>query len=184
MVRSRVFGIVVMGFLVSGCVFANRQSSFDLQVSQLELQVQALQTRVDRLSTARGMAGSGASSSLVEEADSGAETFSSTDEESSSTRARSGGMGGFQARGAGTKLVRGAANVVTGWVEIPKRIYETSQRSGSFAGFTWGLVRGLGRGFVRTVGGAYEVITFPFPAPPRYRPIIQPEYVFLPDASS
>ena len=159
MVRSRVFGIVVMGFLMSGCVLANRQSSFDLQVSQLELQVQSLQTRVDDLSTARGMAGSSASSS---------------------TESRSGKVG-FHARGAGTKLVRGAANLVTGWVEIPKRMHETSQRSGAFAGFTWGLVRGLGRGFIRTLGGAYEVITFPFPAPPHYQPIIQPEYVFLPD---
>ena len=182
MVRSRVLGIVVMGFLMSGCVFANRQSSFDLQVSQLELQVQSLQTRVDRLSTARGMAGSGASSLTSEATDSSATHFSSTDEETSSTESRSGKVG-FHARGAGTKLVRGAANLVTGWVEIPKRMHETSQRSGAFAGFTWGLVRGLGRGFVRTAGGAYEVITFPFPAPPHYRSVIQPEYVFLPDAS-
>ena len=183
MVRARLCGIAAMALLVSGCVFANRPTPFDLQVSQLELQVQSLQTRVDRLSTARGMAGSGASLSTYEATDSSATDFSSTDKETSSMESRSGKVG-FQARGAGTKLVRGAANVVTGWVEIPKRIYETSQRSDPFAGFTWGLVRGLGRGFVRTAGGAYEVITFPFPAPPHYRPIIQPEYVFLPDASS
>ena len=77
-----------------------------------------------------------------------------------------------------TKLTRGAVNLVTGWVEIPKRIQETSQTSGAAAGFTWGLLRGLGYGFIRTAAGAYEIVTFPFPAPPNYQPVIQPEYVF------
>ena len=77
------------------------------------------------------------------------------------------------------KLTRGFVNIVTGWVEIPKRIYETSQTSGAAAGFTWGLLRGIGHGFVRTAAGFYEFFTFPFPAPPNYEPVIQPEYVFL-----
>jgi putative exosortase-associated protein (TIGR04073 family) len=77
-----------------------------------------------------------------------------------------------------TKLARGAINAATGWVEIPKRIHETSQASGPTAGFTWGLLRGLGYGFVRTAAGFYELFTFPFPAPPGYEPVIQPEYVF------
>ena len=77
-----------------------------------------------------------------------------------------------------TKLTRGAVNVLTGWVEIPKRIQETSQDAGPFAGFTWGLLRGVGYGFIRTAAGGYEVLTFPFPAPPDYEPVIQPEYVF------
>lgn len=77
-----------------------------------------------------------------------------------------------------TKLTRGAVNVLTGWVEIPKRIQETSQDAGAFAGFTWGLLRGIGHGFIRTTAGGYEVLTFPFPAPPDYEPVIQPEYIF------
>ena len=77
-----------------------------------------------------------------------------------------------------TKGARGAVNIATGWVEIPKRIQETSQASGAFAGFTWGLLRGIGIGFVRTAGGVYELFTFPFPAPSGYESIIQPEYVF------
>ncbi|MBI4343072.1 MAG: exosortase system-associated protein, TIGR04073 family [Candidatus Omnitrophica bacterium] len=77
-----------------------------------------------------------------------------------------------------TKLGRGAVNLATGWVEIPKRIQETSVESGTAAGWTWGLLRGLGYGFIRTVAGAYEIVTFPFPAPPHYEPVIQPEYVF------
>ena len=76
------------------------------------------------------------------------------------------------------KLARGAVNLLTGWVEIPKRVHETSQQEGAIAGFTWGLVRGLGYGFIRTAAGAYELVTFPFPAPPAYAPVIRPEYVF------
>ena len=77
-----------------------------------------------------------------------------------------------------TKLTRGFVNVITGWVELPKRIQETTQASGAAAGFTWGLLRGIGHGFIRTAAGAYEFFTFPFPAPPGYEPVIQPEYVF------
>ena len=86
-----------------------------------------------------------------------------------------------------SKLLRGVTNVVTGWVEVPKRIHETTERSGAGAGFTYGFVRGLGYGFVRTAAGAYETVTFPFPAPPDFRPVMQPAYVFLcdtPTASS
>jgi putative exosortase-associated protein (TIGR04073 family) len=79
--------------------------------------------------------------------------------------------------------MRGAVNLSTGWVEIPKRIHETSQSNGAFAGFTWGLLRGFGYGFIRTAAGGYELLTFPFPAPPGYTPVIQPEYVFT-DPSS
>ncbi|MBI4340825.1 MAG: exosortase system-associated protein, TIGR04073 family [Candidatus Omnitrophica bacterium] len=82
-----------------------------------------------------------------------------------------------------TKLTRGATNTVTGWVEIPKRIQETTQASGALAGFTWGLMRGFGYGFVRTAAGLYEVFTFPFPAPSGYTSVIQPEYVFTAEPS-
>ena len=76
------------------------------------------------------------------------------------------------------KGIRGAVNTVTGWVEIPKRIHETTQLDGAAAGFTWGLLRGLGYGIVRTAAGLYEIISFPFPAPPDYAPVMEPEYVF------
>ena len=76
------------------------------------------------------------------------------------------------------KLVRGVVNTVTGWVEIPKRVDQTSLTSGPGAGFTFGLLRGFGHGLVRTAAGVYEIVTFPVPAPPNYEPVIQPEYVF------
>jgi putative exosortase-associated protein (TIGR04073 family) len=82
------------------------------------------------------------------------------------------------------KLTRGAVNLITGWVEIPKRVHETSQTSGAWAGFTWGLLRGIGHGFIRTAAGAYELVTFPFPAPPGYESVISPEYVFSEDGPS
>ena len=90
----------------------------------------------------------------------------------------------MEAGKAFTKLTRGFVNIITGWVEIPKRIQETSQQSGAAAGFTWGLLRGFGHGFIRTAAGFYEFFTFPFPAPPGYEPVIQPEYVFSGEASS
>ncbi len=90
----------------------------------------------------------------------------------------------MEAGKAFTKLTRGAVNVVTGWVEIPKRIHETTESSGAAAGFTWGLLRGLGHGFIRTAAGFYEVFTFPFPAPPGYESVIQPEYVFTAESDT
>lgn len=90
------------------------------------------------------------------------------------------------AEGSGThtafnKLTRGLINVITGWVEIPKKLQETTENSGAATGFTWGLMRGLGHSFIRTAAGVYEVVTFPFPAPPDYAPVIRPEYVFSDD---
>ena len=82
------------------------------------------------------------------------------------------------------KLARGATNLLTGWVEIPKRIHETWNTSGAFAGFTWGLLRGIGHGFVRTAAGGYELVTFPVPGSTNYGPVLQPEYVFSEPASS
>jgi len=89
----------------------------------------------------------------------------------------------MEAGGAFVKLTRGFVNVVTGWVEIPKRIHETTQLSGPAAGFTWGLLRGFGHGFIRTAAGFYEFFTFPFPAPPGYTSVIQPEYVFTSESA-
>ena len=90
----------------------------------------------------------------------------------------------MEAGKAFTKLTRGFVNIITGWVEVPKRIQETTQASGAAAGFTWGLLRGIGHGFIRTAAGAYEFFTFPFPAPPGYEPVIQPEYVFTDGTAS
>ncbi|MFH1406998.1 MAG: exosortase system-associated protein, TIGR04073 family [Candidatus Omnitrophota bacterium] len=82
------------------------------------------------------------------------------------------------AQDAGRKLLRGIGNVATGWLEIPNQIYKESVASNVLVGLTWGTVKGAGWTVVRTVTGAYEIVTFPFPIPSGYEPIVQPEYVF------
>lgn len=77
-----------------------------------------------------------------------------------------------------TKLGRGVANTLTGWVELPKNIYQTSVEDNAFAGMTLGLAKGAGMTIVRTGAGIYEIATFPFPLPEEYKPILEPEYVF------
>ena len=77
-----------------------------------------------------------------------------------------------------TKLGRGVANTLTGWVELPKNIYKTSVDENAFAGMTLGLAKGAGMTIVRTGAGIYEIATFPFPLPENYKPILEPEYVF------
>ena len=79
----------------------------------------------------------------------------------------------------GDKLVRGLANVFTGFVEIPRNIYNTtSEEQSLLTGWTVGLGKGLGYTALRMVTGGYEVITFPFQAPKGYQPIVEPEFVW------
>ena len=76
------------------------------------------------------------------------------------------------------KLGRGVANILTGWVELPKNIYETSVEENVLSGLTMGLAKGVGMTIVRTGAGVYETVTFPFPIPEDYEPVLEPEYVF------
>jgi len=76
------------------------------------------------------------------------------------------------------KLGRGVANILTGWVELPKNIYETSVEENVLSGLTMGLAKGVGMTIVRTGAGVYEAVTFPFPIPEDYQPVLEPEFVF------
>lgn len=76
------------------------------------------------------------------------------------------------------KLGRGLANILTGWIELPKNIYDTSVEDNPLAGLTIGLAKGVGMTIVRTGAGIYEVATFPFPIPEDYGPVLEPEFVF------
>lgn len=82
------------------------------------------------------------------------------------------------AQDMGKKLYRGLANVVTGWVELPKNIYDTSVEDNFLSGITVGLAKGVGMTIVRTGAGVYETVTFPFPIPEGYTPVLEPEFVF------
>lgn len=75
------------------------------------------------------------------------------------------------------KLGRGLANIVTGWVELPKNIYDTSVEENILSGLTMGLAKGVGMTIVRTGAGVYETVTFPFPIPEDYQPVLEPEFV-------
>jgi len=75
------------------------------------------------------------------------------------------------------KLGRGLANVLTGWVELPKNIYDTSVEENALSGMTMGLAKGLGMTIVRTGAGVYETVTFPLPVPEDYQPVLEPEFV-------
>ncbi len=76
-----------------------------------------------------------------------------------------------------SKLGRGVANTLTGWVELPKNVYSTSVESNAFTGATLGIARGAGMSIVRTGAGIFEIATFPFAVPEDYKPILEPEYV-------
>src|SRR3990167_8838054 len=56
------------------------------------------------------------------------------------------------------KLGRGLANILTGWIELPKNIYDTSVEDNPLAGLTIGLAKGIGMTIVRTGAGIYEVV--------------------------
>jgi putative exosortase-associated protein (TIGR04073 family) len=75
------------------------------------------------------------------------------------------------------KLGRGASNVLLGWLELPKNIAREWRRTEPFTGTIVGAVKGTGWAVVRTLAGAYEVVTFPFPVPRNYEPIMYPEFV-------
>lgn len=156
-------------FLSSGCFLTGSVRNSD--IVELESRVESLNQRVGQLETGSGTAA--ASASFATNTSTGFEPASQT------AGASRWPALAFSWRGATNKLVRGLTNVITGWVEIPKRVQETTVQSGAFPGFTWGLIRGFGRGFIRTAGGFYETITFPFPAPPGYQPVMNPPYVFI-----
>ncbi len=75
------------------------------------------------------------------------------------------------------KLGRGIVNIFTGWLEIPKQTAKEWRRYDPFTGTVLGLIKGVWMAFARTAAGFYEVISFPFPVPRNYEPIMEPEFV-------
>ncbi len=77
------------------------------------------------------------------------------------------------------KLGRGLCNCITFPFEIFEQIKRTNLSDGPMAGWTWGLLKGIGMTGVRAVVGVYEVATFPLPLPKHYEPILKdPEFFF------
>ncbi len=85
------------------------------------------------------------------------------------------------------KLGRGAANLLTGWLELPVQISRTTEEQGSLAGVSVGFARGLLFGLGRTAMGALETVTFLLPnhtgekgiADDPYGPVLEPEFLIF-----
>ncbi len=82
------------------------------------------------------------------------------------------------------KLLRGVANLSTGWIELGKQPYLVGAEHGWVMGVLRGPFDGIGMFVARTVGGAYEILTFPLPIPPSYRPLVQPNFSWQPELPS
>jgi len=76
------------------------------------------------------------------------------------------------------KLVRGVANIGTGWLEFPKQIYQTFKDEGVARGMTVGPIKGVGMTLVRTFAGVGETATFFVAYPGFYDPYFDPAYVW------
>ena len=76
-----------------------------------------------------------------------------------------------------TKLGRGIANAGTCPFEIVKAGSEMLDEHGPAAALTVGFLKGVYKTGIRALVGVYEVVTFPFPFPEGYKPILtDPEY--------
>jgi len=80
------------------------------------------------------------------------------------------------AQSAVRKAGRGLAAMTTSFLEVPGNMVREADRRGNAEGIPVGFVLGLGMIVVRTLVGVYEFVSAPFPAPPGYRPIIEPEF--------
>lgn len=79
------------------------------------------------------------------------------------------------------KFIRGVVNLSTGWMELPRQVYEVGQTEGWVTGLLRGPFDGIGMFFARTVAGVFEVATFPVPLP-TYQPILSPAYAWEPES--
>jgi putative exosortase-associated protein (TIGR04073 family) len=79
----------------------------------------------------------------------------------------------------GQKALRGATNLSLGLVlELPRTIYYETKAQGPLVGIPAGFLAGFGLGLMRTVVGAYELLTFPIAVPDDYKPILSPNFPF------
>jgi putative exosortase-associated protein (TIGR04073 family) len=83
-------------------------------------------------------------------------------------------------KGASTKLVRGATNIVTFPFEVPKQMLMAT-RENLIAGPVIGVFRGLGMGVSRLIYGVVEMATFLLPNDLydwNFNPVFEPDYVW------
>ena len=73
-----------------------------------------------------------------------------------------------------SNVSQGVANIVTGFIEIPKNIINISHDQNIFLGLSWGTLRGVIHAVSRTVVGGAELISSPFAS----EELISPAYVW------
>ncbi len=74
---------------------------------------------------------------------------------------------------ANRKLGRAISNILYGFIEIPEQIVRKNNAYGSKAGYSFGLVDGVHKGFKRLGYGFYELFTFHCPT---YKGTYRPPY--------
>jgi putative exosortase-associated protein (TIGR04073 family) len=77
---------------------------------------------------------------------------------------------------AGHKFRRGVSNLTLGVLAIPGQMTVKSREDGYAIGLPLGFVQGLGWFVTTELVGVWEFLTCPFEFPPKFRPIIEPEY--------
>ena len=81
-----------------------------------------------------------------------------------------------EAQSAARKFGRGLAGMTTAFLEVPGNMVAQTEKRGAAEGIPLGFAIGLGMIVPRVLVGVYEFVSAPFPAPPGYRPIIEPEF--------
>ena len=78
------------------------------------------------------------------------------------------------------KLGRGLSNLVFGIAELPTTIAKVNEREGNSAAAGYGVVRGIGRSYMRFHAGLFEIFSFPFAVNRgTYYPILPPEIPYI-----
>ena len=77
------------------------------------------------------------------------------------------------------KLARGFANVILSVSEIPNQAFREAYRTSPVTGGVVGAGKGVVKGAKRFVIGFWEMATFYLPMKSNYKPIIEPEIVFM-----
>jgi putative exosortase-associated protein (TIGR04073 family) len=74
------------------------------------------------------------------------------------------------------KFGRGLAGLTLGVLELPGNIAQEWRNDGPLSGLTIGFIMGLAKIPARTLVGAYELVSAPFPLPAGYEAPLAPEY--------
>ena len=82
------------------------------------------------------------------------------------------------AQGPLAKFDRGLTNILTGPGEYLLQFYESSEKYSPVEAAFRTVFKGTFLTVLRELAGVYDVVTFPFPLPAGYEPIMRPPTVF------